>query len=348
MLALEQNQARITVTIIVSVVHSIGKYRYLEQQAEQKSKFISMLRQETIELKTILDFIRWSASRFNAENLFYGHGTNNAIDEAAALVLNSLHLSYDLPDRYLDAFITSQEREAILNLVYRRIEERKPVPYLTNEALFCGLSFYVDERTLVPRSPIAELIENSFIPWCGDENVDRILDIGTGSACIAIAIAYQFPNAQIDAVDTSQDALTVAKINVEKHEMKDRVQLIQSDLFSELDFHHYDLIVSNPPYVSDSEWRGLPDEYISEPKIGFHGGETGLDIVQRILCQAEHYLSEKGILVVEVGRSAELLQQTYPDVSFLWLDFEHGGDGVFLLTKEQLTEYRPYFQTKHH
>lgn len=303
---------------------------------------------ETDQLSTILDFIRWGASRFTAEKLSFGHGTNNAIDEAAALVLYALHLPYNVPDRYLDATLTTTECEVVLALLCRRIQERKPAAYLTNEALFAGLIFYVDERTLVPRSPIAELIENGFTPWCSDDTMHRILDIGTGSGCIAIACAYSFPYAQIDAVDMSEDALAVANINVATHELENRVQVIHSNLFAELDSQQYDLIISNPPYVSDSEWRSLPDEYLTEPKLGFHGGESGLDIVHRILNQSADHLTERGILVVEVGRSAEALQQTYPDVAFLWLDFERGGDGVFLLTVEQLIEYKPLFQANWH
>ena len=321
----------------------------MEQQIEQhQESSLAKSLNETNQLKTILDLIRWGASRFQAENLCFGHGTSNAIDDAAALVLYALHLPYDLPDRYLDARLTDPERKTVLILLCKRIQERKPAAYLTNEAVFAGLAFYVDERTLVPRSPIAELIENGFSPWCKDDSVQRILDIGTGSGCIAIACAYSFPYAQIDAIDTSQDALAVAKINVATHELDDRVKLLESNLFTELDKQQYDLIISNPPYVSDLEWRSLPDEYLTEPKQGFHGGESGLDIVHRILNQAGDHLNEQGILVVEVGRSAEALQQAYPNVAFLWLNFERGGDGVFLLTVEQLVEYKPLFQINFH
>ncbi len=320
----------------------------MEQQIEQNQpSSIAKLLNETNRLSTILDLIRWGASRFRVEKLSFGHGTNNALDEAAALVLYALHLPYNIPDCYLDATLTDPERETVLTLLCKRIHERKPAAYLTNEALFAGLSFYVDERTLVPRSPIAELIENGFSPWC-DNSVQRILDIGTGSGCIAIACAYQFPYAQIDAIDTSLDALAVAKINVASHELENRVNLLESNLFAGLNTQKYDLIISNPPYVSDSEWRGLPDEYLAEPKQGFHGGESGLDIVHRILNQAGDHLSEQGILVVEVGRSAETLQNAYPNVAFLWLDFERGGDGVFLLTIEQLIEYKPLLQVNEH
>ena len=313
----------------------------MEQLVAQTNRLLT----ETCELNTILDYIRWGASRFNAEKLYFGHGTNNSIDEAAALVLYALNLDDNVADCYLQSNLTNTEREAIITLLMQRIKERKPAAYITNQASFCGLSFYVDERTLVPRSPIAELIENTFSPWCDQESITSILDIGTGSGCIAIASAYHFPYAVVTAVDRSEDALAVARINVDKHELENRVHLIHSDLFSELGSNKYDLIISNPPYVSDREWRSLPAEYLSEPKLGFHGGESGLDIVQRILSQAKNHLTEQGVLVIEVGRSAEKLLEMYPDVEFLWLDFEHGGDGVFLLTAEQLIECNAYFRT---
>ena len=312
----------------------------MEQFTTHKNRYPGEnLLDETTQLATILDFIRWGASCFTAHKLFFGHGTNRPIDEAAQLVFHALHLSHDLPDRYLDAVLTASERETVVALLARRINEKKPAAYLTNEAFFCDLPFYVDERVLIPRSPIAELIERNFAPWCSQDSVKRILDIGTGSACIAIASACYFPYAQVDAVDISQEALAVAGINVKRHELSERVRLIQSDLFAEISDEKYDLIISNPPYVSDAEWRGLPEEYRFEPKLGFHGGKTGLDNVLRILNEARNHLTENGILVIEVGSSAELLQQTYPDVEFLWLDFERGGDGVFLLTLEQLVGY---------
>ncbi|MCH9699332.1 MAG: 50S ribosomal protein L3 N(5)-glutamine methyltransferase [Gammaproteobacteria bacterium] len=301
---------------------------------------------ETSEFKTIQDYIRWSASQFNNEQVFFGHGTSNALDEAASLVLHALHLDYSLPDSYLHCAITESERQSVVELISRRITERKPAAYLTNQAVFCNLSFYVDERTLIPRSPIAELIHNAFSPWLDIMQVESILDLCTGSGCIAIAAAYQFDAASIDAVDLSADALEVARINVSTHELEEQVQLIHSDLFTELGNKQYDLIISNPPYVSTREWQSLPQEYSHEPAFGFQGGESGLDIVTRILNQAGDYLTEQGILVVEVGRSAETLQNNYPDIPFLWLDFEFGGDGVFLLTREQLVDYQHRFNTQ--
>ncbi|MEQ1528012.1 MAG: 50S ribosomal protein L3 N(5)-glutamine methyltransferase [Methylococcales bacterium] len=294
-------------------------------------------------LTTIRDYIRWAASRFSEAELCFGHGSLTALDEAAALVLHTLHQPYDLGDVYLQSVLTASERQAVVDIVYRRINERKPAAYLTREAMFAGLPFYVDERVLVPRSPIAELIQERFAPWLDEQSVDHILDLCTGSACIAIACAYAFPEAMVDAVDLSADALAVAEINVTKHELDDVVELYQSDLFNELPGTRYDIIVSNPPYVSLLEWQHLPAEFHAEPELGLKAGASGLDLVLRILADAGHYLTKQGILVVEVGSSAEILQATFPEVPFYWLDFERGGDGVFLLTAAQVNHYQPLF-----
>lgn len=287
-------------------------------------------------LTTIRDFIRWGASRFIAAGLSFGHGADNALDEAAWLVLHSLHFRGTLPDEYLNSGLTIEERSAAVALIGRRIRERKPAAYLIGQAKFAGLDFSVDERVLVPRSPIAELIEQGFEPWLEASRVTRVLDLGTGSGCIAIACAFAFPNALIDAVDLSPGALEVAAVNVAKYGLKRRVHLIESDFYSNLPQRRYDLIVSNPPYLRRSEWEDLPHEYHAEPKIGFYGGESGLDCVERILTGAGARLTEHGILVVEVGSSAESLLESYPDLPFGWPDFERGGDGVFLLTARQL------------
>jgi ribosomal protein L3 glutamine methyltransferase len=294
-------------------------------------------------LNSIRDYIRWGASRFAEHGVFLGHGTVTPLDESAAIVLHTLHLPYDLADSYLDSVLTLPERQAVLALIERRINERKPSAYLTHEALFAGLSFYVDERVLVPRSPIAELIAERFEPWVQEDEVYNILDLCTGSACIAIACAYAFPEAQVDAVELSDDALEVAHINVDRHDMAENVQLYRSDLFGDLPVKPYDIIVSNPPYVAISEWERLPAEFHAEPEMGFTGGESGLDLVIRILADAKHYLAEQGILVVEVGSSAQTLQDMFPSVPFHWLEFLHGGDGVFLLTAQQVDEYHSLF-----
>lgn len=294
-------------------------------------------------LSTIRDYIRWAASRFTEAELFFGHGSATALDEAAALVLHTVRQPYNLADVYLQSVLTLTERQAVIDVVDRRINERIPAAYLTHEAIFAGLSFYVDERVLVPRSPIAELIEQRFAPWVDEEQVERILDLCTGSACIAIACAYAFPDAEVDAVDLSSDALAVAELNVAKHQMDDVLTLYKSDLFKELPDVRYDIVVSNPPYVCLEEWEQLPAEYHAEPDMGFKGGDTGLDIVLRILVDADRYLSEQGILIVEVGSSAETLQTAFPDVPFYWLDFERGGDGVFLLTAEQVNQFNELF-----
>ncbi|MCK4843224.1 MAG: 50S ribosomal protein L3 N(5)-glutamine methyltransferase [Methylococcales bacterium] len=294
-------------------------------------------------LKTIRDYMRWGASLFTEHKVFLGHGIATPLHESATIVLHTLFQPYQLDDCYLDAVLTFTERERVIKQLIRRVAERKPAAYITNEALFAGLCFYVDERVLVPRSPVAELIEQSFEPWVDAEQVTHILDLCTGSACIAIACAYAFPQAQVDAVELSDDAVDVANINIEKHDIAEQVTLYQSDLFKQLPETKYDLIVSNPPYVAIQEWKELPAEYHNEPEMGFTGGETGLDLVLRILVGANNYLTEQGILIVEVGSSAETLQQLFPEIPFYWLEFERGGDGVFLLTAEQLKQYHKLF-----
>ena len=291
-------------------------------------------------LLTIRDFIRWGTSRFNEAGLFFGHGTDNALDESVTLVLHALHLTHEIPAQYLDSRLTENERETVATALQRRVDERIPAAYLTHEAWFAGMPFYVDERVLVPRSPIAELIENNFQPWVSEPRLTRVLDLCTGSGCIGIATAIYAPWVEVDLVDISEQALEVAQINIEKHHVNERVRPLQSDLFDALEGRRYDIIVSNPPYVNLGELAGLAAEYHREPAIGLGAGEDGLSIVRRILSDAARYLDPQGVLIVEVGSSAEELMSQYPDIPFLWLDFERGGDGVFLLTAEQLVEFK--------
>lgn len=295
------------------------------------------------ELQTIRDYVRFATSVFNENGLYYGHGTTNAWDEAIALIFYSLHLPHELASQVFDAKLTQEEQDNISALIVERIEKRIPLPYLTHEAWFAGLTFYVDERVLIPRSPIAELIENHFNPWIEEEQVKTVLDLCTGSGCIAIACAKAFPDAQIDASDISKEALTVAKINSLRHDVEDQVQLYESDLFSALPVKQYDIIVSNPPYVSYEEMETLPEEYLHEPQKALQADDEGLDFVVRILREAPQYLSPHGILVVEVGNSEYALIERFPNVPFTWVDFERGGGGVFLLTADELANYRGSF-----
>jgi ribosomal protein L3 glutamine methyltransferase len=297
-------------------------------------------------LITIRDYMRWGASQITRHQVFLGHGLATPLHESAALVLHALFQPYNLDDCYLDARLTIEERHTVVHLLNQRIKDRKPVAYLTHEAQFAGLSFYVDERVLVPRSPIAELVEQRFAPWVDETQVFNILDLCTGSACIAIACAYAFPEAQVDAVELSADAMDVAKINIQKHDLAEQVGLIKSDLFNQLAETKYDIIVSNPPYVAIQEWEELPAEYHKEPEMGFTGGISGLDLVLRILVDAKNYLTEQGILIIEVGSSAQTLQQLFPQIPFYWLEFDNGGDGVFLLTAEQVQQYHKQFLNK--
>jgi ribosomal protein L3 glutamine methyltransferase len=294
-------------------------------------------------LRTVRDFIRWGASRFNEAGLVFGHGTDNALDEAAALVLHALHLPFEILPEYLDSRLAGDEREVVTRLLERRIEERVPAAYLTGSARFADLEFYVTPDVLIPRSPLAEIIEQGFEPWLGGRQPKRILDLGTGGGCIAIACAYQFPEAEVDAADISEAALEVARANVARHALQGRVRLVKSDVYQGLDDRRYEIIVSNPPYVGAEEMAALPAEYRYEPALGLAGGVDGLDIARRILRGASSRLSGEGILVVEVGGSAETLVKRFPRVPFVWLDFQRGGDGVFLLTAAQLRELRPVF-----
>jgi ribosomal protein L3 glutamine methyltransferase len=287
-------------------------------------------------LETAKDFVRWGASAFNRAQLHFEHGTSNAVDEALNLVLHALDLGHDIPPWLLDGRLTEAEKRAAYELLRRRVEERKPYAYITHKARFAGLDFYVDERVLVPRSPIAELIEAGFEPWIEPDRVSKVLDLCTGSGCIGIACAYAFGDAAVDATDVSADALAVAHMNAEKLHVADRVLFHRADVFDGLPEAPYDIIVSNPPYVDAEDMATLPDEHRHEPALGLAAGGDGLDIVRRILTGAGSYLAKDGILVVEVGNSRWALEQAYPDVPFTWLEFERGHAEVFLLKADQL------------
>jgi len=287
------------------------------------------------ELQTIIDLIRYGASRFNAAGLTFGHSYDNALDEATQLTLHALHLPHDLPPAYGQARITEAEKEDVLALFLRRIEERIPAAYLCGEAWFAGLSFKSDARALVPRSPIAELIESGFEPWLGGREVRRALDLCTGSGCIAIAMAHHNPEWHVDGADVSDMALQLAREN-EKRLHVGNVRFVQSDLFAGLQGEHYDLIVSNPPYVTNDETDALPREYSYEPELGLRAGDDGLDIVLRILRDAPLHLTDDGLLVCEVGEAEQALVRLLPELPLMWVEFKVGQMGVFVVERHDL------------
>jgi len=297
------------------------------------------LSEALVELSTLRDMVRWGFTQFQGARLFYGHGTDNAWDEIIYLLLGSLALGSTLNPRWLDARLTQRERTQILQKIKRRINERLPTAYLVNQAWFAGLSFYVDPRVLIPRSSMAELIEHQFRPWLDPDKADIILDLGTGSGCIAIACAYAFPAAKIDAVDCSKEALDVASINVAQHKRCDQITLIQSDGFKNLNERRYDVIISNPPYVDAEDFAALPAEYRHEPAIALAAGIDGLDVIVQLLEQAERHLKKGGLLIVEVGNSQATVIKRFPRIPFVWLEFERGESEVFLLTQEQLIHH---------
>jgi ribosomal protein L3 glutamine methyltransferase len=282
--------------------------------------------------------IEQGARRLRRAKVFFGHGTDNAFDESASLVFHALALSHEVGSKVYAKRVSAQAQRNVQELIARRIKERVPAVYLTGETWFAGLPFYVDQRVLIPRSPIAELIETQFAPWIDPRRVRRILDIGTGSGCIAIACAKAFPRAKVDAVDISEDALQVARINVRRHRLGRRMRLLESDHFSALRGQSYDIIVTNPPYVGERELEGLPPEYRHEPRIALAAGRMGLDSVRIILQEAARHLQPQGLLVVEVGNTETAVQRAFRRLPFVWLEFERGGGGVFLLTAEQLAQ----------
>lgn len=299
--------------------------------------------QEAVEeLHSIIDWVRFSASEFERHGLFYGHGTDNPWDEAISLVTHCLHMPPQLTSEQAQCRLITDEKLAIAKLLHRRIHERKPLAYLTHQAFFAGLPFYVDERVLVPRSPLAEMIDKRFQPWNQIEEPQRILDLCCGSGCIGIATLQAFPDAQLDLADLSRDALDVAEINIDQHGLWQQVAAIQSDLFEDLQ-PGYDLILSNPPYVDEEDLDSMPDEYQHEPAMGLGSGVDGLDITRKILARAADYLNDGGLLVVEVGNSCIHLDAAFPDVTFNWVEFQRGGHGVFVMTKEELQQNHTHF-----
>ena len=300
--------------------------------------------QQAIEqLPSIIDWVRFASSEFERQGVYYGHGTDNPWDEALLLVTATLQMPIEISPQQAQCRLINAEREQLAELIQRRIDERIPVAYLINEAWFCGMPFYVDERVLVPRSPLAEIIQNRVSPFMDGKEPVRILDLCCGSGCIGIASLQMFPDAQLDLADLSRDALDVAEINIERHQLFDQVAAIESDLFSNLQ-PGYDLILSNPPYVDAEDLADMPAEYQHEPAMGLGSGNDGLDITRQILANACDYLNPEGVLVVEVGNSWIHLEAQFPDVPFTWVEFEHGGDGVFVFTREQLAAHQHHFR----
>lgn len=288
-------------------------------------------------LHTLGDFLRFAASQATLANLYCGHGTTSIWDDMAVLILGSLSLSMDTPEWVWNSRLLPHEKTALFSQLVRRIDERIPVPYLTHEAWFAGMPFYVDERVLIPRSPFAEIIEAQFAPWIAAETIQSVLEVGTGSACMAIATALVLPSAEIYAADISSSALDVAKINVAKYDLAHQVHLLQSDVFSNIAATQtFDLIISNPPYVDAEDMASLPPEYRHEPTSALAAGADGLDIVHRLLNEAARHLNPGGVLMVEVGNSSGALVDSYPNLPFIWIELTKGGDGIFVVTREAL------------
>jgi ribosomal protein L3 glutamine methyltransferase len=286
---------------------------------------------------TLRDLLRYGVTRFNTAGLFFGHGSSNAFDEAAYLMLHTLKLPLDKLEPFLDARLLPEEIDALLNVIERRATERVPAAYITNEAWLGDYRFYVDERVIVPRSFIAELIPDLFSPWVSDpESVMNVLEVCTGSGCLPIMLADAFPNAQVDAVDISADALAVARRNVEEYELQDRISLIESDLYTQVPKRKYDLIVTNPPYVNAGSMGKLPQEYRHEPQIALAGGTDGMDLVRKIVAGAAQRLTKNGVLIVEIGNEREHTEAAFPELELTWLSTSAGDDMIFLLTADQL------------
>ena len=312
---------------------------HLPIQAE--SRFFDDISQE---MHSIQDFMRLAMSLFARYKLHFGHGTDNALDEAAYLVLQALELAPDLAEHWLSSRLTTFERAHLGELLRKRCVERIPTAYLVQRAWFAGLPMRCDARALIPRSPLAELIQQGFAPWLEADKVSRILDLCTGGGCIALACAHYLSDAGVDAVDLSADALALARENRAALQLDEQVELLQGDLFAPVAGRRYDLIVSNPPYVDATDMRELPPEYLHEPRMALAAGEDGLNIVRRILREAADYLEEDGVLIVEVGNSEAHVQAAWPEVPFTWLHFEHSEDGVFLISREELLTHASDFK----
>ncbi len=289
-------------------------------------------------LRSLRDFIRWGASEFNRHDLHFGHGTDNALDEAFHLVLSTLKLPFDLPTMYLEADLAEDERAAVYAVLKVRVDSRKPAPYLTGIAYFCGMQFDIDERALIPRSPIGEMIQNQFQPWL-PRDPDSILDLCSGSGCIGIAAAQAFPNAKVDLAEIDGGALDLMARNIVRHHVQDRVKPVVGDLFAPLAGKRYDLIVSNPPYVPTTEWAALAPEFQHEPKLALEAGADGMDIVERILNEAPNHLTDDGVLVCEIGGSDDEFEARFPRIPVAWPEFERGGDGVFVIGRDELVDW---------
>ena len=293
-------------------------------------------------LESIRDYIRLCYSQMMQQKIYLGHGHVNAIDEAKQLVLAAVYLPWDADDLVLDARLLAAEKQRILAFMHRRIKQREPLPYIIKQAWFMQMPFFVDSRVLIPRSPIAQLIETQFSPFLRTGPVNRILDLCTGSGCIGSACAYAFEEAQVDLADISTEALAVASINIEQHKMTEQVSIIESDLFANIE-QKYDLIVSNPPYVDKKDLAEMPEEYHHEPELALGSGDDGLELCKIMLAQACNYLTEDGLLVVEVGNSEVHLMQQFPQVPFIWVDLAEGGNGVFVISAAELKQYAALF-----
>jgi ribosomal protein L3 glutamine methyltransferase len=291
-------------------------------------------------LTTLRDLVRWGASEFEREQLCFGHGFATALDEARYLALHAVALPYDFPDDYLGAVLTPAERGQVIERLRERVQTRRPAAYITQESWFCGLRFYVDERVLVPRSPMAELIAGRFEPWVDSARVHRILDLCCGSGCIGIAAQYYFPEAEVCMSDLSDDALEVAAMNLRQHDLEDAIDLYRSDLFDAIPPQSFEVIVCNPPYVDAEDLAALGEEYRHEPEIGLAAGDDGLALVGRILRSAPEYLAEDGVLFLEVGNSQAAMQQKYDFLPMAWIDFEFGGAGVCCIHARDLRQHR--------